>query len=288
LKRAVHQDLEAYRRGNAMLHPVDDNRRCSTLIYQSSPRFSIDYLPALHKGPHPHWLTHTDRKCRWFRTVGQWPSITGPQAMATWLKGRMRTADVERAFEARRRRGLEPMATRDDLPVRWVQSPLTDAVKLLKRHAAALHQGDEDRPISAITLVLAGWAYGGQDTIAGTLLGILPAMKRFIEWHGDVGLVRNPGCPEENFADKWPEKPRKQRIYLDWLARAERDFMSFLQQDDPKRIPAGLEEGLTRTSIDRALGLSQPTYLRSTAAMIAAEAEKVSAEGRDTKPWFPK
>lgn len=286
VKNEVHQDLERYRNGHSMRERVEDGRRCSTLVYQAQPRFSIDYLPALKRGPHPDFLTHTDRKCSSFHLTGHWPSITGPNAMAKWLKNRMRSSDIDRGLEAMRRRG-RPMATRDDLPVRWVRSPLTDAVKLLKRHAAALYQGDADRPVSAITLALAGRAYNGQDSIAGTLAAILPAMKSFIEWDGAFGVVRNPGCPEENFADKWPEKPRKQQIYLEWLARAERDFTAFFLQDDPSSIPTGLEEGLTRTTIDRALGLSQPSYLRSTAAIVAAEAEKVSAENRETKPWLP-
>lgn len=286
VKREVHLELERYRRARSMLHPVEDNRRCSTLIYQAKPRFRIDYLPALRRGPHPSFLTHTDRKCPWFEVKGKWPSITAPMATANWLKGRMRTIDIERGVATMRRRG-QPMATRDNLPVRWVRSPLTDAIKLLKRHAAALYEGDPDRPIPAITLVLAGRAYSGQDTISGSLMTILPIMRNFIEWNGEVGIVRNPGCPDENFADKWLEKPRKQKLYLEWLARAERDFLAFMFQDDPTNIPAGLEEGLTRISVDRALGLSQPSYLRSMSAMLAAEVQKVSAEGRDTKPWLP-
>ncbi|TFL16003.1 hypothetical protein DR046_22275 [Jannaschia formosa] len=71
--------------GDPAHHPVEDNRRCSTLIYQSSLRFSIDYLPALRKGPHSQWLTHTDRNCPLFEVEGQWPSITAPEAMAAWL-----------------------------------------------------------------------------------------------------------------------------------------------------------------------------------------------------------
>lgn len=286
VKRAVHKDLEAYRLGQSMKYPVEDNRRCSTLIYASDPRFSIDYLPALRRGPHPDFLTHTDKKCPFFQIPGQWPRVTGPDALARWLKSRIRTIDVDRGVAMMRRRG-KAMATRDDLPVRWVRSPLTDAVKLLKRHAAALHQGDADRPISAITLVLAGHAYAQQDTISGTLAGILPTMRNFIEWDQGVGIVQNPGCSGENFADKWPEKPRKQKLYLDWLERAERDFMEFLRSGDPRKIPEGLAKGMTTTSINRALGISQPAYMRSPAAMVAAEAGKVTAEGRDTKPWFP-
>ena len=50
-------------------------------------------------------------------------------------------------------------------------------------------------------------------------------MPKYIERVGDSFVIKNPVMPEENFADKWNEKPEKAQEFYRWLKSARTDIL---------------------------------------------------------------
>jgi hypothetical protein len=169
-----------------------------------------------------------------------------------------------------------------------VLTPLQAAVMLLKRHRDAMFDGDEDKPISVIITTLAGEAYGGERTIEATLSRVLPAMRLRIANLAPVAEILNPSLPNENFADKWPGAPRKRSNFEAWVQQANQDFLGYLYENGLRPTP-GLEDRMTKTTVGKIA--SRLPFVAPASRLPAAarsEAEKVKADGRQTRPWFPK
>ena len=116
-------------------------------------------------------------------------------------------------------------ASVEDVPEWRVKIPLQRAVQLLKRHRDILFRGDlENRPVSIIITTLAARAYRNQDDIYDALTGLVADMPAYIENRNGRWWVANPVEPEENFADKWNEKPERRLAFLRWLDQVRKDI----------------------------------------------------------------
>lgn len=108
--------------------------------------------------------------------------------------------------------------------------PLQRIIQILKRHRDIMFNGDEDKPISIIITTLGARAYEKESNVLEGLRNVIRRMPDFIEERYSVEHRRvikwigNPVNEQENFADKWPESPVKERNFYKW----HREVVSFL------------------------------------------------------------
>lgn len=218
------QGAEKYEKGS---------RRCWTLEYPGSENFHLDTLPAVpdaytrdtglgERGfgdTNATAMRLTDTK-EWEKEEGKWP-CSNPEGYAEWfhaMAGRPLREAIERLGRETGRRA-EAWETR---------SALQDVVKLLKRHRDQTMGGDDDKPISIVITTLAGQVFKEEwDTVA--CMRRMPTGMRY-KLRQDSYEVRNPVDHRENFTDKWREEPRKQRVFMEWLDRLERDCQHVLAE----------------------------------------------------------
>jgi hypothetical protein len=113
----------------------------------------------------------------------------------------------------------------EDVPDWQVKTPLQRAIQILKRHRDVRFRNDpENRPVSIILTTLAAHAYKGEGTVYESLLRLISDMPNYIELRQDRYWVANPVEPDENFADKWNEKPERRQAFLKWLIDVKIDF----------------------------------------------------------------
>lgn len=310
LKAMVGKEIQAYAKANNLKAEPEPKRRCWTLEYADSVRFHLDVLPALpasrdqivqnlgldgtrafestRGGLDKTVIAITDEKDKGFHDpAGRWP-LSNPKGFGAWFR-LTQEANIKEQIDSGLLRNGQVKAQVEDVPLHEVLTPLQATVMLLKRHRDAVFDGDEDKPISVIITTLAGEAYCGERTIEATLARVLPAMRLRIANLSPVAEILNPSLPNENFADKWPMTPRKRSNFEAWIAQVNEDFLGYLSENGLRPTP-GLEESMTKTTVGKIasrLPLAAPPTSRLPAA-ARSEARKVRADGRQTRPWFPK
>jgi len=190
-------------------------RRCWTLSYKA--RFHLDVLPAIpdfDAGDDSILLTDTELT-RW--------QHSNPIGYANWFFECMRAVYEEQRAALAEAAGVSV----EDVP-RWrTRAPLQRAVQLLKRHRdLRFPLGSDDRPASIVITTLAARAYRQQTEVYSALLGLARSMPHYIENRAGRWWIANPAHPEENFADKWNEKPGRKDAFVRWLRAVEADLGS--------------------------------------------------------------
>jgi hypothetical protein len=145
----------------------------------------------------------------------------------------------------------------------------------------------EHKPISIIITTLAAHAYSGEQSLSQTLRAILKGMADHIEYREGTAWIANPVNPEENFADKWPEEPKKQENFFAWLERARRDFGLYVLGHDYRDIPGDFVERMTpktMANILRMFSVTAPAVVSKPEAALA-HAKDIEERGGATKPW---
>lgn len=233
LKELVGERLKEHETYAGMIDPKEGGRRCWTLEYADESRFHLDILPAIPDDPSrfvaagvplgfaEHAICITDREA--WDTLGDWPK-SNPKGYARWFRQRMRVILEERRLAVAKR--IE--ASVEQVPDHQVRTPLQQVIQLLKRHRDVRYADDEDKPISIIITTLAAEAYENEPTLVDTLLAVIPKMRAKVQQRLGVWWVPNPVNPEENFADKWAEKPRKAQVFFDWLNAVESEHQDLL------------------------------------------------------------
>jgi hypothetical protein len=306
LKAAVGVEIRSYVSAHNMASAPRDGRRCWTLDYADEASFHLDILPCLNAEQQFRARLEaagvadaigvsartavgiTDRLSPGYNLPGGPWNISNPIGYGRWF--RLRQALVLEQWRREQTAAGRMFASVEDVPNHEVRTPLQDSIKLLKRHRDGMFDGDEDRPISIIISTLAARAYGSEATIADTLAAVLPAMAGLIETRGGRPWVANPSYPLENFADKWAKTPRKQELFMRWLAQANRDFGEYLRGSRFSDIPADLVQRLTERTVRKIMArlvLMTPALALAPADVVKAETSKVIADGRATKPWTP-
>lgn len=230
-----------------MIEPPQGGRRCWTIKYAAPSKFHLDVLPAI---PDEYeWLLRlgvpkelastaillTDRNA--WRLGLDWPR-SNPKGYAAWFKERMRV----RLQEAKLVLATAIRAEVEDIEDFRVRTPLQRLIQLLKRHRDVRYNGDADKPISILITTLAAQAYDNEADLLEALLKVVPAMRQGVERRDGVLWVANPVNPQENFADKWAEKPRKAQVFFAWLASVEQDCRDLLADLRHDRLLAYLSE----------------------------------------------
>lgn len=232
LKNRVGDRLKENEIYRAMLDPPGGSRRCWTLKYADASKFHLDVLPAIPddptylmtKGVARQYATSaiqiTD-KTTWHENTS-WPK-SNPRGYREWFRERMYIGFSRKGHVICNSRGEV-----EKVPEYRSDSPLQKLIKLLKRHRDVKYGTDEDSPISIIITTLAALAYDGEETLVEAFENVVPKMRDHIKPRDGVYWIANPVDPDENFADKWVEKPRKARLFLEWLTSIENEFANIV------------------------------------------------------------
>jgi hypothetical protein len=261
LKDMIGDRLKAHGTYAHMLDPKEGGRRCWTLKYADESKFHLDILPAIPdeygwlvamgipKEQAQHAICITDKKT--WNSNADWPK-SNPQGYVEWFKRRMRVMLEEQ------RRIIAKATSKDvqDIPDYEVRTPLQRVIQLLKRHRDLRFNKDEDKPISIIITTLAARSYNNEAALIEALLNIAPGMRRAIENRNGVWWVPNPVNPQENFADKWAETPRKAKIFFEWLDAVSRESNALLTEQGFVKV----EEYLTKSYGQRESSAAMKKY----------------------------
>ena len=288
-----------------MIDPRDGGRRCWTIRYANESKFHLDVLPAIPDdyawlvalGVPEGWaetaICLTDRKT-WSAPYSEWPR-SNPKGYIAWFKDRMRLS----LEEAKRFRAMEIHAEVEEIEDFDVRTPLQRLIQILKRHRDERFNDDKDKPISIIITTLAAQAYNNEADLAEALLDVVPRMRDYIKKRDGAWWVPNPVNPEENFADKWTEKPRKAELFLKWIDVLEREYKELLTDQGFAKIGDFLRKAFGRRDAEAAMAKhSDQEPLQGSAPAVAplvlvpSKSEqpttpKIQLPSRLSKPWRP-
>ena len=223
IKRIVGDRLREHKVYRNMLEP--EGRRCWTLCYDE---FHMDILPCVPNQKFYIEPYFTEIKLTHKQDDGTYiPKYSNPCKYHEWFEERMRVilAEVKKDYSVRNQVEIS------EVPLYKVKTPLQRAIQLLKRHRDIMYEAlpearKENAPISIIITTLAARAYDNETNVYEALCNIIEHMPKYIEKFGNDFIIGNPVMPEENFADKWNEKPEKAREFFKWLESARKDILT--------------------------------------------------------------
>ena len=223
IKNIVGDRLKENKTYLSMLEP--EGKRCWTLCYEE---FHMDILPCVPKNRYyvePYLteikLTHKLENGRYV------PKYSNPYKYHDWFEERMRV----RLDEAKKDYSIRNQVEISKVPSYKVKTPLQRAIQLLKRHRDIMYDAlpeirRDNAPISIVITTLAAHAYNNETNVYEALCNIVENMTQYIKVSGNTYVIENPVMPEENFADKWNEKPEKAQEFFKWLESATSDILS--------------------------------------------------------------
>jgi hypothetical protein len=252
LKDKIGDRLKA----NADLRKIlTSSRRCWNLTY---PRqFHMDVLPSIaniEQAPDGILLTDTE--------LHHWQK-SNPKEYSDWFHRAM----AVQFHRVREDLAKSLSASIEEVPEWRVKTPLQRAVQILKRHRDVMFQNDlENRPVSIILTTLAAQAYKNQENVADALLTLALDMPKYIENRNGKWWVANPVEREENFADKWNEKPERRIAFLRWIDSVQRLVLQTSQTDSFIKATAALKPTLGDVAVSEA----ETNYLASLGIVTAS------------------
>jgi len=231
LKQLVGNEIIEYAKAQGIKKPVEEGRRCWTVKYTDESRFHMDILPAIPNSESFRLLlekqrvssdwtddaigitdntlpNYADRNAKW--------SVSNPKGYADWFKTQMSVASS--AIYQKSAILMEKYPSVEDVPSFRLKTPLQQVVQVLKYHRDLMYGDDSDKPISIIITTLAAHAYDNEEDMIDSLLNVVNNMSRFIKDRGGVRCIENPTNPLENFADKWPQHPNREKKFFEWHA----------------------------------------------------------------------
>ncbi|EHR03044.1 nucleotidyltransferase domain-containing protein [Bradyrhizobium sp. WSM471] len=289
LKRRLGQEIRSYAASQSMKNPVEERRRCWTLVYADGAQFHMDVTPGIPNAADQRSrlerigldaafagtaIAITDVDHPTYRMISQdWPR-SNPRGYLDWFRSCM--------AKGREQGRSVALDSTEPMPDYKLRTPLQRAVMILKRHRdIAFADRFDERPISVILTTLAAHAYGGERKIADALFSILRGMDRYIvQRGGGEVLIANPSDRSENFADKWSKCPERKAAFYQWLAQARKDFEYVAVLSNEQLIAEHLAKGVGLGMADRAKkratrGPGAPTIL--TGGLVRNEAQARSS-----------
>lgn len=287
-----------------MIDPPQGGRRCWTIKYADSSKFHLDVLPAipddyewlLRLGVGEEWASTairlTDRMA--WQQGFDWPR-SNPKGYAAWFKEQMQV----RLLEQKMALAKTIFAEVEDIEDFQVRTPLQRLVQLLKRHRDVRYNGNADKPISILITTLAAQAYSNEPDLLEALLRVVPAMRQGVEQRDGIFWVANPVNPQENFADKWAEEPRKAQLFFEWLTAVEQECNELLADLGHNRLADYLSESFGERDAATVLAkhsdgdkLRKGVSVAIPAVLTPSKTERpprtvVRPPHRPSKPWRP-
>jgi hypothetical protein len=263
----------------AKLLELPDGRRCWTLGYRDSSdnaqdKYHMDILPAIvdqgyrilmekaytFDGPEDVnklaiRITDKERDDYFSQTIHQEWLKSNPFGYGQWFFYRA-SIDAQKAI-------LLSESVKPVPGFREEKLPLQRIVQILKRHRDMMFNGDEDKPISIIITTLAAKAYKGETDILTGLTNVVKNMPSYIGEqysieHGRIiKWIENPVNQEENFADKWPDHPKREENFYKWIDKIHADLLQF-----GSKVESGMHE--LQESFSKSFGkeISDKTFER--------------------------
>lgn len=264
LKQAVGNRLKVNGKYEQMLDK-EEGRRCWTLNYADEIGFHMDILPAIISRGYRNVLESamnkvsfglgypdfdklairmTDKETDSYETdsnVENWPK-SNPFGYSIWFYDRTKVEVMEKRSRLGLSAAIEPVPAFQEEKL-----PLQRVVQILKRHRDMMFEGgDEDKPISIIITTLAGRAYNKETNVLDALYRVLFNVEDYIEekWSDEhqrnIKWIANPVNPEENFADKWPDHPKREDNFYQWLEKVKEDVRNLVGQKGIIQVKAAL------------------------------------------------
>lgn len=268
LKEAVGNRLKDHGTlKNLLVTP--DGRRCWTLNYHDKAKFHMDILPAVTSSDYLSrieiamaagnlvdfaslGIRITDKKLANYKTetsVLNW-LLCNPFGYKIWFDQRASLPLIKALALSE---SIKPVP-----PYRKEKLPLQRVVQILKWHRDSMFNGDCDKPISIILTTLAAKAYNKETSIVEALMNVVDQMASIIEerysiTHGRyIKWIANPVNPEENFADKWAEVPKKQENFFKWLNQLHIDLDGMGRQRGLSNIQASMQKSFGNKEVAKA------------------------------------
>ena len=172
-------------------------------------------------------------------------------------------------------------------------------VQVLKRHRDLYFAVDDPNTTTSIivTKLAATWSYQSSQLWRGFLACFQqPSLLRpanldraVIGYQDGRWVIQNPVEPDENFADKWNEKPKRREAFLKWLDRAKSDFSAAVEKKSLTESVAVLRKSLGAPEVDRAAGRLTVQGEKLVALPVIVEGLQAPplgpAEHIQTPPW---
>ncbi|MHA1227216.1 MAG: nucleotidyltransferase [Candidatus Hodarchaeales archaeon] len=211
--RMIRDQLEEHGTYSTMLQPPKN--RCWRLVYAGD--FHMDIIPAIPDSERGDTaILVPDRK------LSDWTK-SDPKEYAKWFMARIKDQyDLLRAELAKKE-----LKEVEEVPDYFVKTQLQQAIQLMKRHRdIAFQEGrKKDKPISIIITTLAGLVYedqGEQEDLFHTLKFLSENMSKKID--SSNPKIPNPTNLDEDFADKWKEKPERENAFYEWIIQLQTDL----------------------------------------------------------------
>lgn len=244
LKRVVGDEIKDYAKQYGMSVP-EDNTRSWTINYSESSHFHMDVIPAIPKYSD---VKNTNsfipyKKSAFYNVLmTHWDKQSNPKGYLEWFKDQMK----EEFNERRRVLAINESVTIEKVPYYRVRTVLQGIVILLKRHRDVYFDRCtdpyiKDHSVSSIIIsTLAGLCYNKQRNLADAFIYVIENLENGMDEKANTGLIKfvvnesynignkqyriqNPANTEENFADKWNEKPNKKVAFFEWLKQLKVD-----------------------------------------------------------------
>jgi len=281
---------------------IPDGRRCWTLQYSDSAKFHMDILPAIVSSdykiilekainsrqidnPDSLAIRITDKEMISYDSSispEEWLK-SNPFAYGIWFEEQSR---LELMKSIMMRESVQPLPKYQEKKL-----PLQRVVQILKRHRDMMFNGDKDKPISISITTLAARAYKKESDILQALVNIVKQMPNMIEkrYSAEYGKyidwIANPVNEEENYADKWPENPRKKENFYKWMTQVREDIQKALSLTS-KGLPTvveSLKKSLGEKDFNKAFnnyGVNQRLLRESGKLRMAATTGIIGLSGR--------
>lgn len=270
----------------------EEGRRCWTLNYSDSSNYHMDILPSIVSEGHRIILKEAfdstdfkdfektairitdNQEDNYYEETNpdSW-NKSNPFGYAVWFQERCSISIRKFAFLSESVNPL-PKYQKERLPLQRV-------VQILKRHRDIMFDGDDDKPISIIITTLSSKAYNKETDIISALTNVVNTMESFIESkfsaeHGKwIKWIGNPVNEEENFADKWPENPKKEQIFYKWLNKIKSDLSSSFELKEISKLQESFSPIFGKTIIDKAFeNIKNKGLLTSTSTFLSANVAK--------------
>lgn len=244
LKHLVGDEIKKYATAQAMKNPADEGKRCWTLNYADESKFHMDILPSIpsaeffkllleKRAAESEWtddaIAITDNTHEQYEEKGADWLVSNPKGYSDWFQSRM--VVVARTNYSTSESLMEKYASIEEVPAFEFKTPLQRAIQVLKYHRDLKFGDDENKPISIIITTLAAHAYNNESDVKDALVGIVENMLSHIRDKEGICWVANPVNPLENFADKWPEHPKRKEIFYQWHAELKADLRALIASE---------------------------------------------------------
>lgn len=237
-------------------------KRCWTINF-SKRRYYVEFTPSAPLGTVPPEIVasmhyspgnrYRDTALAVVDTPTEKWKTSNPEGFSSWVSDQAKRIILIPLIT---KSLAQESATYDSIdPVQNQEVPLSDtlriAIRLLKRHRdMSVRKGyfkKEFKPISVIIVTLLTQCYEGladqnsrySDPI-DLLIDLVELMPGMIEIRRGEYWIENPTIENENFAEKWNEKPQLRETFLNWCEILANDLNNILSSTDERSLRENL------------------------------------------------